>query len=48
MPTNYRTAASRAIDFLYSLQTDTASSASRQHFIDTGNYLTHAETEALS
>ena len=39
-------AAQKAAAFLHDLQPDTASSASRQHYIDTGRYLTHAETNA--
>lgn len=35
--------ASRAVEYLHGLQLDMASSASRQHFIDTGRYLTVAE-----
>lgn len=35
--------ASRAVDYLHGLQPDTASSASRQHYIDTGRYLTVAD-----
>lgn len=37
--------ASRAVEFLHGLQPDTSSSASRQHYIDTGRYLTTAERE---
>jgi antirestriction protein ArdC len=37
--------ASRAVEYLHGLQPDTASSASRQHYIDTGRYLTAAERE---
>lgn len=35
--------ASRAVEYLHGLQPDTASSASRQHYIDTGRYLTVAD-----
>jgi antirestriction protein ArdC len=37
--------ANQAVEYLFGLQPDTASSASRQHYIDTGRYLTHAEAE---
>jgi len=37
--------ANQAVEYLFGLQPDTASSASRQHFIDTGRYLT--ETDVL-
>jgi antirestriction protein ArdC len=40
--------ASRAVEYLHGLQPDTASSASRQHFIDAGRYLTASETEVAS
>lgn len=37
--------ANQAVEYLFGLQPDMASSASRQHYIDTGRYLTHAEAE---
>lgn len=36
----------RRLDVLENATFDTAGSASRQHYIDTGRYLTHAEVEA--